>query len=59
MVAEANLDIQTLSGTGPGGRITKEDVQRRSKTFLNSPGRNLLHGKKMKQTPRLIRHHGR
>lgn len=28
MAAEANLDIGTLSGTGPGGRITKEDVQK-------------------------------
>ncbi|RXY98841.1 dihydrolipoamide acetyltransferase family protein [Fictibacillus sp. S7] len=28
MAAEANLDIQTLAGTGPGGRITKEDVQK-------------------------------
>ncbi|SDM74196.1 pyruvate dehydrogenase E2 component (dihydrolipoamide acetyltransferase) [Fictibacillus solisalsi] len=28
MAAEANLDILTLAGTGPGGRITKEDVQK-------------------------------
>lgn len=27
MAEAANLDIETIQGTGPGGRITKEDVQ--------------------------------
>ena len=28
MAEAANLDIRTIQGTGPGGRITKEDVQK-------------------------------
>ncbi|WP_062234767.1 dihydrolipoamide acetyltransferase family protein [Fictibacillus sp. FJAT-27399] len=32
MAAQANLDIQNLTGTGPGGRITKEDVQKALET---------------------------
>ncbi|MCP8967397.1 dihydrolipoamide acetyltransferase family protein [Ectobacillus ponti] len=28
MAEEANLDISKITGTGPGGRITKEDVQK-------------------------------
>jgi pyruvate dehydrogenase E2 component (dihydrolipoamide acetyltransferase) len=28
MAQAANLDIETIQGTGPGGRITKEDVQK-------------------------------
>jgi 2-oxoglutarate dehydrogenase E2 component (dihydrolipoamide succinyltransferase) len=28
LVEEHNLDVNELAGTGPGGRITKEDVQR-------------------------------
>ena len=32
MAEAAKLDIETISGTGPGGRITKEDVQEAIKT---------------------------
>ena len=28
MAQAANLDIEKIQGTGPGGRITKEDVQK-------------------------------
>ena len=35
MVAEHNLDINAISGTGAGGRVTKKDVQ----AFIDSGGR--------------------
>lgn len=34
MAEAGNLDIEKIHGTGPGGRITKEDVQ---DTLINSP----------------------
>lgn len=45
MASEHNLDLGAVSGTGPGGRITREDVQqavaRRSAPSNGRPGRAL------------------
>ena len=41
MVAEHNLDINAIAGTGAGGRVTKKDVQ----AFIDSGGQAAAHGR--------------
>ena len=37
MAAEANLELQSIAGSGSGGRITKQDVQRHSSVEAETP----------------------
>jgi pyruvate dehydrogenase E2 component (dihydrolipoamide acetyltransferase) len=48
MAEAANLDIEKIKGTGPGGRITKEDVQ---EALKNSIGPHAEQKKEIEETP--------
>ncbi|HLX36423.1 MAG TPA: dihydrolipoamide acetyltransferase family protein [Candidatus Binataceae bacterium] len=38
LAAELGVNLDTVSGTGPGGRVTREDVERAAKTPAPAPG---------------------
>ena len=38
LAAETGVDLRSVTGTGPGGRITKEDVERVTKTSVGVTG---------------------
>jgi pyruvate dehydrogenase E2 component (dihydrolipoamide acetyltransferase) len=40
LARELNVDIATVAGTGPGGRITNEDVERAAKSAAAAPARS-------------------
>ena len=48
MVAEHNLDINAISGTGAGGRVTKKDVQ----AFIDSGGKAAAPAPRRRRSPR-------
>jgi len=45
MARELGVDLQTLTGTGPQGRITKEDIQKASKERKEKPAADAVVGK--------------
>ena len=51
LVQQHQLDISRISGTGRGGRITHEDVQRHLKSLETPPGDAPLKGKMIRHTP--------
>ena len=51
LAAEHNIDIALLTGTGPGGRITREDVQKAIDEGVPAPATAAESGKRAPVTP--------